>query len=41
MAEYRDMLSNVARLHKSTMSPNGKYGFPVTIYMGPLPQDNR
>ncbi|GAB1315398.1 hypothetical protein MFIFM68171_05608 [Madurella fahalii] len=51
MCEFRDMVeelpeieaftSSVARLHKSAVSPNGKYGFPVTTYMGPLPQDNR
>lgn len=33
--------ANVARLHLSSVSPNGKYGFPITTYMGPLPQDNR
>ncbi|KAK3936149.1 Fructosamine kinase-domain-containing protein [Diplogelasinospora grovesii] len=51
MCAFRDMVeelpeieaftSSLARLHKSAVSPNGKYGFPVTTYMGPLPQDNR
>ena len=41
LPEIEDFTSSVARLHKSTLSPNGKYGFPVTTYMGPLPQDNR
>ncbi|KAK4251282.1 Fructosamine kinase-domain-containing protein [Corynascus novoguineensis] len=26
---------------QSAASPNGRYGFPFTTYMGPLPQDNR
>jgi protein-ribulosamine 3-kinase len=32
----------VAELHlrSVSLSPNGKYGFHVTTYMGPLPQDN-
>lgn len=32
--------ANVARLHLNSVSPNGKYGFHTTTYMGPLPQDN-
>ena len=32
----------VAELHlkSQSQSPNGKYGFHITTYMGPLPQDN-
>ncbi|KAH8650076.1 Fructosamine kinase-domain-containing protein [Xylariales sp. PMI_506] len=50
MCEFREMIeelpeiekftSSLAQLHQSTESPNGKYGFHVTTYMGPLPQDN-
>ena len=41
LPEIEDFTLSVARLYKSTLSPNGKYGFPVTTYMGPLLQDNR
>jgi len=41
LPEIEAFTSSVARLHKSAVSPNGKYGFPVTTYMGPLPQDNK
>ncbi|KAK8136215.1 Fructosamine/Ketosamine-3-kinase [Apiospora sp. TS-2023a] len=29
----------IAELHKQGISPNGKFGFPVTTYQGRLPQD--
>jgi len=41
LPEIEDFTSSVAQLHQSVASSNGKYGFPVTTYMGPLPQDNR
>jgi Fructosamine kinase len=40
LPEIETFTANVARLHHSSVSPNGKFGFPVTTYMGPLPQDN-
>lgn len=32
------LASTLARFHRKAISPNGKYGFPVTIYQGNLPQ---
>ncbi|CAG8954789.1 hypothetical protein HYFRA_00004714, partial [Hymenoscyphus fraxineus] len=32
--------AKLARLHTSTSSPNGKFGFHVTTYNGNLPQEN-
>lgn len=38
----KPLTSRLAQLHKdSPLSPNVMYGFPITTYMGPLPQDNR
>lgn len=31
--------AKVAELHKKTLSPNGKYGFPVPTYQGNFPQE--
>lgn len=31
--------SMLAQLHKNGVSPNGKFGFPITTYQGRLPQD--
>ncbi|KAL1839258.1 hypothetical protein VTJ49DRAFT_1695 [Mycothermus thermophilus] len=33
--------AQLARVHHSATSPNGKFGFPCTTYNGDLPQDNR
>ena len=38
LPEIEAFTSSVARLHKSAMSPNSKFGFPITTYMGPLPK---
>ena len=32
--------ANLAALHLGSASPDGKFGFHITTYMGPLPQDN-
>lgn len=40
LPEIESFTSSLAQMHKSSESPNGKYGFHVTTYMGPLPQDN-
>ncbi|KAI4689370.1 uncharacterized protein J4E88_002722 [Alternaria novae-zelandiae] len=34
-----DFTGQIARLHKTALSPTGKFGFPVTTYGGRLPQD--
>ena len=34
-----DFSGQIARLHKTALSPTGKFGFPVTTYGGRLPQD--
>ncbi|KAI4924012.1 hypothetical protein J4E85_008171 [Alternaria conjuncta] len=34
-----DFTSKIARLHKTAISPTGRFGFPVTTYGGRLPQD--
>ncbi|KXG50319.1 Fructosamine/Ketosamine-3-kinase [Penicillium griseofulvum] len=34
-----DFPAAVAQLHKNGISPNGKFGFPVTTYQGRLPQN--
>jgi fructosamine-3-kinase len=41
LPEIETFTSSVARLHESAVSPNNKFGFPITTHMGPLPQDNR
>lgn len=41
LPEIESFTEKVASLHLKSVSPNGKYGFPITTYMGPLPQDNR
>ncbi|KAI9770839.1 MAG: hypothetical protein M1839_003034 [Geoglossum umbratile] len=33
--------ANLAKLHRDSVSPNGKYGFHLTTFTGMLPQDNR
>ncbi|KAI4267286.1 MAG: hypothetical protein LQ337_008428 [Flavoplaca oasis] len=40
MPEVESFCESVARLHLNSVSPNNMYGFPLTTYMGPLPQDN-
>ena len=41
LPEITNFTKSVAELHrKSLPAGNGKYGFHVTTYMGPLPQDN-
>ncbi|KAK3377940.1 Fructosamine kinase-domain-containing protein [Podospora didyma] len=40
LPEIASFTPSAAQLHQSAQSPNGKYGFPVTTYIGPLPQDN-
>jgi fructosamine-3-kinase len=40
LPEMDSFCESVARLHQSSVSSNGKYGFHITTYMGPLPQDN-
>ena len=40
LPDLESFTESVARLHLNSISPNGKYGFHVTTYMGPLPQDN-
>lgn len=40
MPEVEIFCESVARLHRDSVSPNGKYGFPITTYMSPLPHDN-
>jgi len=34
-----DFTAQIARLHKTALSPTGRFGFPVTTYGGRLPQD--
>jgi protein-ribulosamine 3-kinase len=38
--EVTSFCETVARLHRESASPNGKFGFHVTTYNGNLPQDN-
>ncbi|KAJ5261944.1 Fructosamine/Ketosamine-3-kinase [Penicillium chrysogenum] len=40
LPDAQDFPAVLAQLHKSGISPNGKFGFPVTTYQGRLPQDN-
>jgi protein-ribulosamine 3-kinase len=35
-----ELLAIVKKLHQSSTSPNGKFGFPVTTFYGPPPMDN-
>lgn len=37
--EVEDFPALLAQLHKNGVSPNGKFGFPVTTYQGRLPQE--
>lgn len=37
--DVEDFPAVLAQLHKSGISPNGKFGFPVTTYQGRLPQN--
>ncbi|OTA80150.1 hypothetical protein M434DRAFT_401903 [Hypoxylon sp. CO27-5] len=41
LPEIESFTEKLASLHLRSQSQNGKYGFPITTYMGPLPQDNR
>ncbi|KAI1331844.1 Fructosamine kinase-domain-containing protein [Xylariaceae sp. FL0255] len=34
------LLPIVKKIHESSSSPTGKFGFPVTTFWGPLPMDN-
>jgi len=34
-----DFTGQIARLHKTALSPTGRFGFPVTTFGGRLPQD--
>jgi protein-ribulosamine 3-kinase len=38
--EVTPFCETIARLHKESVSPNGKFGFHITTYNGNLPQDN-
>ncbi len=38
MPELEDFTLRLARLHKNSQSPNGKFGFHLTTYAGNLPQ---
>jgi Fructosamine kinase len=41
LPEIESFTANVARLHWGSLAQSpGKFGFPITTYMGPLPQDN-
>lgn len=41
MPEIESFTASVARLHRDSLPQSpGRFGFPVTTYMGPLPQDN-
>lgn len=41
LPEVESFTSSVARLHRNSLvNSSGKFGFHVTTYMGPLPQDN-
>lgn len=40
LPEISQFTKSVAELHLRSVSLTGKYGFHVTTYMGPLPQDN-
>lgn len=35
-----ELLAIIKKLHQSSTSPNGKFGFPVTTFYGPPPMDN-
>ena len=40
LPEIESFCASVARLHSQSKSQSSQYGFPITTYMGPLPQDN-
>jgi protein-ribulosamine 3-kinase len=41
LPEIESFTASVARLHWGSLPQSpGKFGFPITTYMGPLPQDN-
>lgn len=41
LPEIESFTSSVAKLHRDSIPKSpGKFGFPITTYMGPLPQDN-
>lgn len=40
LPDLESFCASVARLHLNSVSPNNKFGFSTTTYMGPLPQDN-
>jgi protein-ribulosamine 3-kinase len=41
LPEMQKFCSSLARLHRDSKSPNGKFGFHVTTYNGNIPQDVR
>lgn len=41
LPERYGFVSNLAKLHRTSVSPNGKFGFDVTTYNGNIPQDVR
>ena len=41
LPEIESFTASVARLHRDSLpQSSGRYGFHVTTYMGPMPQDN-
>lgn len=38
--DIQKFTSKVAELHRKSVSPKGKYGFPVPTYQGRIPQEN-
>jgi protein-ribulosamine 3-kinase len=41
LPEIKQFSSNLAKLHRNSVSPTGKFGFHVTTYNGNIPQDVR
>jgi protein-ribulosamine 3-kinase len=41
LPEVKKFAENLAKLHRNSVSPTGKFGFHVTTYNGNIPQDVR